>query len=141
MSLVCERLTEGQILGVDRSAKMIERARARNREFVASGTAAFVTGSFEEVDLGDRRFEKVFGVHVAALWKGSGGGLDVARAVLRPGGALYVFNQAPGWERSGAEAFADRVAETLRAAGFALAEVAVDELRSGAAVCVVGRAP
>ena len=88
VSLVCERLTEGQILGVDRSAKMIERARARNREFVASGTAAFVTGSFEEVDLGDRRFEKVFGVHVAALWKGSGGGLDVARAVLRPGGAL-----------------------------------------------------
>jgi SAM-dependent methyltransferase len=112
VSLVCERLTEGEILGVDRSEKMIERARARNQEFVASGRAAFVTGSFEGVDPGDRRFDKVFGVHVASLWSGSGAGLGVARAALRPGGALYVFNQAPGWERSGADAFADRVAET-----------------------------
>jgi ubiquinone/menaquinone biosynthesis C-methylase UbiE len=88
VSLICERLAEGEIVAVDRSDKMIERARARNHEFVASGRAAFPTGSFEDVDLGDRRFDKVFGVHVAALWSGSGAGLGVARAALRPRGAL-----------------------------------------------------
>jgi precorrin-6B methylase 2 len=64
VSLVCEKLDGGTITAIDRSAKMIEAARKRNAEHVASGVAFFQTVSLEEADLGDVRFDKVFAINV-----------------------------------------------------------------------------
>jgi ubiquinone/menaquinone biosynthesis C-methylase UbiE len=116
VSLVCERLDGGRITAVDRSAKMIEQARRRNRE--AGYRARFVEASIEEADLGGETFDKAFAVHVAALER-PGPALDAVRGRLRPGGRLYLFSQAPGWRiESQAAEFAERVAQKLAAAGF-----------------------
>jgi SAM-dependent methyltransferase len=138
-SLVCERLDGGRLTAIDRSAKMIDMAVRRNEEHVAAGRAAFETVALERADLGAERFDKVFGVHVAALWR-SDEALAVVREHLAPGGALYVFSQAPGWKRAAdARGPVEQVAAALRGRGFSVDEPIVEELGSAPALCVVAR--
>ena len=62
-SVVCQRLTGGRLVAIDRSPKMIAAATARNAEHVASGRATFLCTSLEEADFGGERFDVVFGIH------------------------------------------------------------------------------
>ncbi len=48
VSLVCEKLYDGNITAIDRSAKMIETARKRNADHVAAGVASFRTVSLHQ---------------------------------------------------------------------------------------------
>jgi SAM-dependent methyltransferase len=138
-ALVCERLDAGRLTAIDRSAKMIETATRRNEEHVAAGRARFETVELELADFGEERFDKVFGVHVAALWR-SDGALAVVRRHLDPGGALYAINQAPGWKRAAdARASAEQVAESLRGRGFDVEEPLIEELEAAPVLCVVAR--
>lgn len=140
-SLVCERLETGHLTAVDRSAKMIEMATSRNREHVATGRASFETVSLEDASFGDERFDKVFGVHVAALWR-SAGALEVVRRHLKPGGGLYVFSQGPGWrDAADTRAFTEEVADALRGHGLSVEEPLVGELERAPVACIVARPP
>lgn len=139
VSLVCDRLVDGRIVGIDRSRKMIELASARNAAHVESGKAALAVSTFEDADLGGERFDKVFAFHVAAFWREPATMLGVAKALLAPAGALYLFNQTPGWRRGTAASFAGQVAGVLASHGFAVDEPVLAELASGSAVCVIAR--
>jgi ubiquinone/menaquinone biosynthesis C-methylase UbiE len=140
VSLVCERLGDGRIVAVDRSTTMIEMAAQRNAAYVESGKASFATGLFDEVELGRQRFDKVYAFHVAAFWRRPAPTLDRARRLLAPAGALYLFNQLPGWGRPGSvEEFAARLGAVLREHGLSAGEPLVGELRSGPAICVTAR--
>jgi SAM-dependent methyltransferase len=138
-TLVCERLDGGRLTAIDRSAKMIDMATRRNEEHVAAGRAVFQRVELERADFGDERFDKAFGVHVAALWR-SAEALEVVRRHLAPGGALYVISQAPGWRREAdARASAEQVAGTLRTRGFDADEPLVAQLEAAPVMCVVAR--
>lgn len=63
-TFVCERLEEGHLTAVDRSAKMIQAATRRNAAYVETGRAEFLVSTLEDLDLGDRCFDKVFAVRV-----------------------------------------------------------------------------
>ena len=45
----------GRVVGVDRSAKMIEAAARRNADYVDEGEAEFIIASLEDLVLGSRR--------------------------------------------------------------------------------------
>jgi ubiquinone/menaquinone biosynthesis C-methylase UbiE len=135
-SLVCERLTAGRFTAIDRSRKMIDMAARRNRQHVASGRARFEAAALEDADLGDERFDKVFAVHVAQFWLRPAESLGVVRKVLAPGGALHLFNQAPGWTPETARGFGERLSEVFREHGYSVEEVAMGP---ACAVCVRGR--
>jgi SAM-dependent methyltransferase len=138
-SLVCERLDGGRLTAIDRSAKMIEMAARRNERHVAAGRAVFETAALERAGFGAERFDKVFGVHVAALWR-SEEALAVVREHLEPSGGLYVINQAPGWRTAvDARGFADEVAGELAGRGFTAGEPLIEQLDSGPVACVVAR--
>ncbi len=138
-TLVCERLAGGRLTAIDRSGKMIAMATRRNEEHVAAGRAVFETVALEHADFGEERFDKVFGVHVADLWR-SDEALAVVRRHLAPGGGLFVIDQAPGWRAADdARASAEQVAEALRERGFAVGEPLIEELRSAPVACVVAR--
>jgi SAM-dependent methyltransferase len=136
VSLICEQLTSGTITAIDRSPAMIERAAERNREQVDSGKAVFHAAALDRADFGDERFDKVFAFNVSLFWKHPAHALAAVRKLLTPTGTLYLFHQPPAWKEP-PDRFAARLSEILRADGFAVADVVVQELDPAAAVGVV----
>jgi ubiquinone/menaquinone biosynthesis C-methylase UbiE len=139
VSLVCERLADGRITAIDRSRKMIDMATRRNREHVDSGRAVFQAVPLEQADLGDERFDKVFASHVALFWRQPAKALPIVRRLLAPRGALYLFNQTPGWTGETARGFGDRLGELLRENDFSVDDVLVGDLSPAPVVCVKAR--
>ena len=136
VSLVCERLEDGQVVAIDRSQKMIDAAARRNAEHVSSGRAVLEAVTFENADLGEARFHKVFAVNVAAFWRHAARILPKVRELLAPGGTLHLFWQPPGWRSTDeAREFADGVAAVLGEHGFAVEEIQA----AGATVGIVAR--
>ena len=94
-TMVCERLEEGHLTAIDRSPKMIEAANRRNAAYVEAGKAEFLVASLEDVDLGERRFDKVFAVRVGLFKRDPERAHALAERWLAPGGAVYVFYDEP----------------------------------------------
>jgi ubiquinone/menaquinone biosynthesis C-methylase UbiE len=92
---VCERLDGGRLTAVDRSPKMIEAAGRRNAAYVEAGKAEFIVAELEDLDLGDRRFDKVFAVRVGLFHREP----ERARALVEPwlaaGGTVSAFYDSP----------------------------------------------
>ena len=83
-TLVCER--GGRLTAIDRSPKMVEAAARRNAAYVDAGTAEFLVASLERLDLGDRRFEKIFAVRVGLFHREPERARRLAERWLAPGG-------------------------------------------------------
>ena len=95
-SLVCERLERGHLTAIDRSPKMIEAATRRNAAHVEAGKAEFLVATLEELDLGDRRFDKIFAVRVGLFRRDPESARRMAERWLAPGGTLLaVFDEPP----------------------------------------------
>jgi ubiquinone/menaquinone biosynthesis C-methylase UbiE len=94
-TLVCERLEGGHLTAIDRSPKMIEAASRRNAAYVEAGKAEFLVATLEELDLGDRRFDKIFAVRVGLFHRDPKRARRIVERWLVPGGALLVVFDAP----------------------------------------------
>jgi ubiquinone/menaquinone biosynthesis C-methylase UbiE len=138
-SLVCERLTSGRYTGVDRSQKMIDMATTRNRRYVEAGTATFETAAFEDLELGEERFDEIFAVHVAAFWTRPERVLGAVHRFLAPQGKLHLFHQTPGWKRADREAFVATVGSVLQAHGLSVEQVLVGDVKPAPTVCLQAR--
>jgi ubiquinone/menaquinone biosynthesis C-methylase UbiE len=95
-TMVCELLDAGTFTGVDRSARMVEAAARRNAGPVAAGRAEFLVGDVEALDLGDRRFDLVFAVRVAALHRDPARAHRLLQPWLADGARVLSFFDAPG---------------------------------------------
>ena len=94
-TLVCERLEEGHLTAIDRSPKMIEAAERRNARYVEAGKAEFLVATLEDLDLGDRRFDKVFAVRVGLFHRHPNRARSLAEKWLAPGGVVFAFYDSP----------------------------------------------
>jgi ubiquinone/menaquinone biosynthesis C-methylase UbiE len=95
-TLVSERLEGGHLTAIDRSPKMIEAARRRNAAYVEAGKAEFLVAALEDLDLGDRRFDKIFAVRVGLFHRDPERARRMAERWLAPGGTLLaVFDEPP----------------------------------------------
>ena len=92
---VCERLTTGRLTAVDRSPKMIAAAARRNAAHVDSGRAEFLVATLEELDLGERRFDKVFAVRVGLFHREPERARALVEPYLAPGGRLFSVFDPP----------------------------------------------
>jgi len=90
-TFVCERLEGGHLTAVDRSPKMIEAAMRRNVAWIDAGTAEFLVADLEALDLGDRRFDKIFAVRVGLFHREPERAHGIAERWLAPGGAVFSF--------------------------------------------------
>ena len=138
---VCDRLTGGRLVAIDRSATAVARATRRNQAHVAAGRAVLLTAALEDLrphDLlhGDRRFDKVFAMNVNLFWvRDPARELALIRALLRPGGTLSLF-YGYGTPGQGPATVPDALLGHLAAAGFT-AEVLTGPSVAG----VVARGP
>jgi SAM-dependent methyltransferase len=136
VSLVCEKLDGGTITAIDRSAKMIETARKRNADHVASGVASFQTASLEETDLGDARFDKIFAINVGLFWRQQPvRELTTLRDHLAPKGPLYLFHEPP--PGSTAPPIAASVPAVLESSGYTVTEILTQDLGRARIGCVI----
>jgi ubiquinone/menaquinone biosynthesis C-methylase UbiE len=94
-TLVCERLEEGHLTAIDRSAKMIQAATRRNAAYVEAGSAEFLVAPLEDLDLGDRCFDKIFTVRVGLFYREPERARSIAERWLAPGGEVFVFFDLP----------------------------------------------
>lgn len=100
-TLVCERLEGGHLTAVDRSEKMIRAAKRRNGPHVEAGRAEFLVAHLEDLDLGDRLFDKVFAVRVGLFQREPERARGLAERWLAPGGELFVFFDQPSDRKIG----------------------------------------
>ena len=94
-TLVCERLEEGHLTAVDRSAKMIQAATRRNATYIKAGRAEFLVATLEDLDLGDRRFDKIFAVRVGLFHRDPERARSIVERWLAPDGGIFVFFDPP----------------------------------------------
>jgi ubiquinone/menaquinone biosynthesis C-methylase UbiE len=83
------------LTAIDRSPKMIEAATRRNAAYVEAGKAEFLVASLEDLDLGDRRFDKVFAVRVGLFHRDPERARGIAARWLAPGGEVFAFFDPP----------------------------------------------
>jgi SAM-dependent methyltransferase len=122
VSLICDRLGDGTITAIDRSPVMVERAVARNGRHIASGIATIELGELPGLELPAGSFTKIFAVNVNLFWvRSPATELEVARRLLRPGGGLFLFYDAPSEPRL--ETTAERLVATLAEVGLPAAHV------------------
>ncbi len=94
-TFVCERLEGGHLTAIDRSEKMVRAAARRNAAHVEAGRAEFVVAELENLDFGDRRFDKVFASRVGLFHREPERARSLAERWLAPGGELFVFYDQP----------------------------------------------
>ena len=94
-TFVCERLEGGTLTAIDRSSKMIEAATRRNAACVAAGTAEFLVAALEQLELGDRRFDKAFAVRVGLFYREPERAHRIVERWLAPGGTIAAFFDPP----------------------------------------------
>ena len=75
---------------------MIDAARRRNTDHVAAGTVELLVGALEDVDLGERRFDKVLAARVGLFHREPDRARALASRWLAPGGELFVFYDTAG---------------------------------------------
>lgn len=139
VSLVCERLVDGTIVGLDRSRAMIAQAERRSRAHVEAGRAAFEAASLAESDLRGRRFDKVFAVNVRLFRDDAAAEADVLHRVLAPHGVVYLVQQHPTAERT--TVVTEELTSALERHGFAIRDVLAKGEGASAMTCVVAAEP
>lgn len=95
VTYIGDLLQTGVILAIDRSAKMIEAARARNAGPVCGGRAKFIVADFDEFDPGPLRFDKILAVRVGVFHHERARASARASAWLKPGGRLVIEYDEP----------------------------------------------
>ena len=74
---------------------MIEAATRRNAAYVEAGKAEFLVATLEDLDLGDRRFDKIFAVRVSLFQRDPGHARSMVARWLAPDGAVFAFFDPP----------------------------------------------
>lgn len=114
-----------RVVGVDRSAAMVARARRRHLDAIREGRALFLEGDARALPLGDSAVAKAASANVIYFWPELAPVFAELRRVMVPGGRLVLAFQTPDQVRAWpghvhgfvAHEVTD-VADALGAAGF-----------------------
>ena len=93
LDLLAARVTDGVVVGLDRSATMTTAAATRNRAAVEAGRVVLHTSTLLDADLGEEPFDLVVAVHVGAFWRPPAAEYAAVRRVLAGDGRLVLATQ------------------------------------------------
>ena len=128
MTLICQRLGNGRITGIDRSTTAVAAARRRLANHLQDGRARLTNVALADFTTSEGGFDKVFAINVNVFWRSPARELRVVRNVLSPRGRLYLFFEPPS-QRQVARILSACTA-FLQLEGYNVAEVVRREPRS-----------
>ena len=133
--LICQRLDRGRLLCIDRSEAGHSRTQRRNAKHIEDGKLTVRQIDLASLKLPRRMFDKIFAVNVNLFWvRDASAEVELLRDRLLPGGAIYLFFEAPDQDER--PAIVKAVGEILRK--FDL-EVSVAESQSPRVLALIGR--
>lgn len=138
ITLVCEKLTSGSIMAIDRSQKMIDTATKRNQNFVDTGKAHLRCMTLEGGDFGDRRFNKIFAIRVNFFIQKPTEQLAKLKELLLPDGTLYLIIDPPSANQSAL--YIQSAQQNLQASGYEIKTITTQALGNIHGVCLVVKA-
>jgi cyclopropane fatty-acyl-phospholipid synthase-like methyltransferase len=126
--------------GVDHSELMIAQARRRNAKAARAGRLTLIRGTIDDVPVTAAPFDKAFSINVIQFVD-QPAFIARAHALLKPGGVLATTYQPRHAKATRADALkmADKLTQTLAAAGFENIRTEELDLRPVPAVCVVAQ--
>lgn len=138
--IIAGLVTQGLVVGVDRSALMIAMAQRRLRRHLSTRRVMLVCAEAADLPRFDVTFDKVAAID-AFREDDSRAALEHVRARMTPGGRIAMVVR-PRERKTSAQTLGGRIAESLRAGGFERPEPHFNRsLSRTAAVCVTARAP
>jgi ubiquinone/menaquinone biosynthesis C-methylase UbiE len=138
-----ELATAGKVVGLDHSELMLRHASRRNAKAIRTGRVELLLGSADALPRLEDRFDKVMAVNVYMFWKDPVSVLSGLRQVMNPGGviALTLQPRRRGATADDTRAAAERMSDSLHAAGFGEVRTEFLEMAPVAAACALGRRP
>lgn len=113
--LLCEGATEGNVVAVDRSARMITATARSCDTHIRSGQLTLIEGDFED-QVFEEAFDGIIAVNVDFPLHKDKGWADALTRALRTGGQTVLVLEAPSLEK--VDVFAQRISEALTPLGF-----------------------
>jgi SAM-dependent methyltransferase len=135
--LICARLREGRLVGLDQSTSMIAAAAKRNQQDILDGKARFLPVALKDASLTGGRFDKAVAVNVNVFWQRPRKELATLRTLLAPTATLYLVYEPPTGDK--AKWIAEQVQDNLESHGFAVQDVLFRDLQSGSIVCITAQ--
>ena len=93
--LICQQLSRGRLVAIDRSAKMIAAAMRRNACHVATGKAEFHVAALEDFDPGDKRFDVILAIRVGIFHREPVRARGIVTRWLKPSGRIIAEFRGP----------------------------------------------
>lgn len=94
-TIICEQLTTGHYVAIDRSKKMIDAAVRRNQRHIESGKAEFHIAEVLGFHPGPQRFDKILAVRVGLLHRDTGAARRHIEAWLKRHGKMFLIYDEP----------------------------------------------
>jgi ubiquinone/menaquinone biosynthesis C-methylase UbiE len=93
--LICQRLTKGRLVAIDRSAKMIAAAVKRNAQHISSGLAEFHVVELEDFDPGEQKFDAILAIRVGLFHREPERAERIVKQWLKPRGRIIAEFDEP----------------------------------------------
>lgn len=93
--LICQQLSGGRLVAIDRSAKMIAAAVRRNARHISAGLAEFHVAELEDFDPGERRFDAVLAIRVGIFHREPERARAIVSRWLKPRGRIIAEFDEP----------------------------------------------
>jgi ubiquinone/menaquinone biosynthesis C-methylase UbiE len=136
-----ERAVRGKVVGVDHSDLMHRQAARHNARAIEAGLVELHIASVDALPAFDSSFDKVFAVNVHLFWPDPERVLAGLATVMKPGGTIALTFQprSRGATNDDTRLGAERIAESLQAAGFGGVRAEILPMKPVDAVCVLGK--
>ena len=141
VAALAERLSNGQVVGLDHSRVALDQARRRNRRSVTTGRVVLILGSYTALPELGAPFDRMMAVNSLMFSGETEEVLSALRRRLKPDGMLAVTSQsrAAHADDEGSDRMADRIAAGLMASGFDVVARDVLSMQPASAVCIRAR--
>lgn len=91
IAAMLDRIGDGEVHGIDGSARMVSDCARANAAAIAVGRASVRQGRFEALPWADATFDRILASNVMYFWHDSRIVIGELRRVLKPGGRIVIY--------------------------------------------------